>query len=73
LGYQIQAIFKITMHKKDNNLLYQVKDFFGVGSVTKHGENTSQYTVKSLKGRWLARLRCAALHSAAHRKNNSFI
>jgi hypothetical protein len=50
MGYQIQAIFKITMHKKDKDLLCQIQDYFGaVGSVTKHGETTLQYIVKSLK------------------------
>lgn len=49
MGYQIQAIFKTTIHKKDFNLLYQIKDYFGVGKITQHGETTLQYTVKSLK------------------------
>ncbi len=49
MGYQIQAIFKITLHNKDYDLLCQVKDYFGSGSITKHGETTLQYTIKSLK------------------------
>lgn len=49
MGYRIQAIFKLTMHKKDNDLLCEIQDYFGVGSITKHGLNTLQYTVKSLK------------------------
>ncbi len=50
MGYQIQGIFKITMHKKDNDLLYKVQEFFDTeGSVTKHGDTTSQYTVRSFK------------------------
>ena len=49
MDYQIQAIFKITLHNKDYDLLCQVKDYFGLGSVTKHGETTLQYTVKSIK------------------------
>lgn len=49
MGYQIQAIFKITLHKKDFDLLSQIKDYFGVGSITKHGNTSLQYTVKSLK------------------------
>jgi hypothetical protein len=49
LGYQIQAIFKITLHKKDLYLLSQVQDYFGVGKITEHGNTTLQYTVKSLK------------------------
>ena len=50
MGYQIQSIFKITLHKKDQDLLYEVRDYFGVGTVTNHGNTTLQYTVKSLKG-----------------------
>ena len=49
MGYQIQAIFKITLHKKDLDLLSQVQDYFGAGKITKHGNTTLQYTVKSLK------------------------
>ena|ERR1700744_3273477 len=49
MGYQIQIIFKITLHKKDYGLLCQVKDYFGVGKITKHGDTTLQYIVRSLK------------------------
>lgn len=49
MGYQIQAIFKITLHKKDYDLLCQIKDYFGVGKITKHGDTTLQYIVRSLK------------------------
>jgi hypothetical protein len=49
MGYQIQAIFKISLHKKDYDLLYQVKEYFGVGNITKHGDTSIQYTVRSLK------------------------
>jgi len=49
MGYQTQAIFKITLHNKDFNLLYQIKDYFGVGTITKHGSTTLEYRVKSLK------------------------
>jgi len=49
MGYQIQAIFKITLHNKDYDLLCQIKDYFGVGKITKHGDSTLQYMVRSLK------------------------
>lgn len=49
LGYQVQAVFKINLHSKDYDLLCQIQDYFGVGSITKHGSTTLQYTVKSLK------------------------
>ena len=49
MGYRVQAIFKISLDNKDYDLLCQIKDYFGVGSITKHGNTTLQYTVKSLK------------------------
>ncbi len=48
-GYQVQAIFKISLDNKDYDLICQIKDYFGVGSITKHGSSSLQYTVKSLK------------------------
>jgi len=48
MGYHITAIYKIAMHKKDHDLLYSIKNFFGVGKITNHGENTIQYLVRSL-------------------------
>ncbi len=48
MGYQIQAIFKITMHRKDYDVLHIIQNFFAVGKITKHGDTTLQYTVKSL-------------------------
>lgn len=49
MGYQIKAMFEICLHNKDYDLLYQIKDSFGVGSITKHGCTTLQYKVKYLK------------------------
>jgi hypothetical protein len=49
MGYQVQAIFKLTMHKKDHDLLCQIQDYFKTGNITKHGDTTLQYTVKSFK------------------------
>ena len=49
MGYRVQAIFKITLDNKDYDLLCQIKDYFGGGSITKHGNTTLQYTIKSLK------------------------
>jgi hypothetical protein len=48
MGYQIQAIFRIAMHKKDYDVLDAIQNFFGLGKITKHGDTTLQYTVKSL-------------------------
>lgn len=49
MGYQITAIFKISLHRKDYDLLCKIRDYFGVGTITKHGETTMQYTVRSIK------------------------
>lgn len=48
-GYQVTAIFKISFHRKDYDLLCQIRDYFGVGIITKHGETTLQYMVRSIK------------------------
>lgn len=48
MGYQVTAIYKIAMHKKDYDLLYSIKNFFGVGKINIHGENSIQYVVRSL-------------------------
>jgi hypothetical protein len=48
MGYQIQAIFKIAIHKKEYNVLDAIQKFFGLGKITKHGDTTLQYTVKFL-------------------------
>ena len=45
MGYRVQAIFKITLDNKDYDLLCQIKDYFGGGSITKHGNTTLQYTI----------------------------
>ena len=37
------------MHNKDEDVLEQVKNYFGVGYNTLHGKNTLQYRVKSIK------------------------
>ena len=48
-GYQVQLIFKITLHNKDIDLLNQLLDYYGVGNIKKHGETTLEYYVKSYK------------------------
>ncbi len=37
MGYQVQAIFKINLDNKDYDLLCQIKDYFGVGSIRNMG------------------------------------
>lgn len=49
LGWTVELIFTITLHIKDRGILEQIKSYFGVGYITKHGSNTNQYRVKSIK------------------------
>ena len=42
-------MFKITLHQKDKNLLEHIVNYFGVGRISKHGTNSIQYHVHSLK------------------------
>ncbi|GGA53251.1 hypothetical protein GCM10010917_43060 [Paenibacillus physcomitrellae] len=49
MGYQVTAIFKISLHSKDYDLLCQIRNYFGVGIIIKHGETTLQYLVRSIK------------------------
>ena len=42
-------IFKISLHKKDFEMLSRIKNYFGVGIIKKHGETTLQYSVTSSK------------------------
>ena len=50
MDYKILTIFKIFIHKKDQDLdlLCQVKIYFRLGKITKHAE-TIQYRVKYIK------------------------
>jgi len=43
IGWTVELIYTITLHKKDLNILEQIKDYFGVGYITKHGLNTLQW------------------------------
>ena len=48
-GWYVFLNFNITLHKKDINLLNQIKNFFGVGIVSNHRDQSKQYNVKSVK------------------------
>lgn len=48
LGWYVQLHFKITIHKKDINLLKNIKTSWGVGGIN-HLKESSCYTVNSLK------------------------
>lgn len=50
-GYSITPRFKISLHRKDLQILEQLKTYFGVGSIQSTGKNRDsfEYIVKSLK------------------------
>lgn len=49
LGWTVELIFTITLHKKDKDILESINNYFGVGYITQHGKDTLQYRVKSIK------------------------
>jgi len=49
-NWRVKAVFSIGLHKKDKVLLEQIKTYFDGGSIyTKHGPQTIQYRVESVK------------------------
>src|SRR6185437_421909 len=50
LGWRVLLRFQISLHKKDKALLKQIQTYFGGDSIsTKHGPQTIQYYVESVK------------------------
>ena len=49
VGWVVQPIFQIDLHKKDPTLLKKIQTFLGVGEIY-HKENSSNYMVQSLSG-----------------------
>ena len=49
IGWYTFLEFKITLHVKDKKLLENIKIYFGVGVISKHGENLCNYSIKSIK------------------------
>jgi hypothetical protein len=46
----VQAVFQITLHEKDLELLKLIKAFFkGVGKINRNGKDAYQYRVYSMK------------------------
>lgn len=48
-GYNVTLKFTMSMHEKDQDLLIKLQNFFGVGTIVKHGSTTIQYKVSSIK------------------------
>lgn len=50
LGWIARCVFVIVVHIKDRDLLELIQLYFnGVGNITKHGKDSIQYHVTSLK------------------------
>ena len=49
VGWTVQLVFQIGLHKKDINLLEKIQAFWGVGEIY-HKEQSSNYVVQSLRG-----------------------
>lgn len=50
LGWRVETVFRIGLHKRDLALLKQIQTYFGgVGSIVKQGEDIYAYRVSSLK------------------------
>lgn len=48
-GWQIKPIFKISLHNKDRKILEAIQRTLGVGKIYKHGKDSLEYRVSSLK------------------------
>jgi len=48
-NWRIKAIFSIGLHQKDTAILEKIQSFLGVGKIHKHGKNSVQYRVESIK------------------------
>lgn len=49
IGYSVELVFKIALHLKDKALIEDLRNFFGVGTVTTRGSDCIQYWVGSIK------------------------
>ena len=47
--WRIKAIFAIGLHKKDIDLLEKIQAYWGVGKIHKHGKDSLQFRVESIK------------------------
>jgi len=57
-NYKVALHFSMSLHEKDKDLLVRLKDFFGVGTVIKHGPASLQYKISSVKDLSILILHC---------------
>ena len=50
IGWVVQPVFQICLHKKDLVLLKKIQSFFNVGEIYPHKEESYNYVVQSLQG-----------------------
>ena len=48
-NWRIKPIFSIGLHKKDTDLLERIKSYWTVGKIHKHGKDSVQYRVETVK------------------------
>jgi len=48
-GYSIELVFKIKLHLKDKELIENIRNYFGIGTIGKTSDGCIQYTVCSIK------------------------
>ena len=49
VGYYVKHSFQIGLHEKDKSFLEDIKNFLGVGTISKHGSESFQLKVESIK------------------------
>ena len=49
VGWKVQLFFEITLSKKDKALLEKIKNFFNANLISKHGPQSIQFRVQSIK------------------------
>ena len=49
MGWRVETIFQINLHKKDKALLKKIQSYFGVGSIYDKKAEYVQYSVNSIK------------------------
>lgn len=49
VGWSVEGVFQIKLHRKDIKLLEAVRDYFGVGEIIKDREDSIVYIVRSIK------------------------
>ena len=49
VGFQVRLFFQINLHEKDKALLERIQSYFATGKIYKHGAQSLQYRVSSMK------------------------